>query len=107
MPPTIEPMSKYDLVDNFPLPLSQAAKHFKVSETFLKKVCRMHNIPRWPYRKAHHDRSIISVSFDFYATWHHSWVDGPYLTQPFWCSSQIRSEIRKMDLPLKKSQVRF
>jgi len=69
-------MSKYDLVDNFHLPLSQAAKHFKVSETFLKKVCRMHNIPRWPYRKAHHDRSIISVSFDFYAPLHYSWVDG-------------------------------
>ena len=51
MPPAIEPIPKADLVDKFHLPLSEVAKHFRVSQTFIKKVCRMHNIPRWPFRK--------------------------------------------------------
>jgi hypothetical protein len=41
----------YDLEPYFHLPIIDAARELKVCQTFLKKICRMNNIRRWPYRK--------------------------------------------------------
>jgi len=41
----------------FHLPLNEAAKTLGICTTLLKKVCRKHNIRRWPYRQI---QSIIS-----------------------------------------------
>jgi hypothetical protein len=35
----------------FDIPIIQAAKELNVSETCLKKICRLHNIRRWPFRR--------------------------------------------------------
>lgn len=35
----------------FHLPISEVAKELGVCATVLKKLCRKHGIPRWPYRK--------------------------------------------------------
>lgn len=36
---------------HFHRPMAEVAKHFGVCTTFFKKVCRVHGIKRWPYRK--------------------------------------------------------
>ncbi len=44
-------VSLEDLVASFNLPEREAAKKFNVCLTSLKKLCRQHNIARWPFRK--------------------------------------------------------
>ena len=51
MPAAMETIPKEILEQYFHMSLSNAANHFGVSQTFLKKVCREHDIKRWPFRK--------------------------------------------------------
>jgi len=44
-------ISLADLESRFHMPLADVAKEMKVSQTYMKKVCRGHNITRWPFRK--------------------------------------------------------
>jgi AraC-like DNA-binding protein len=39
------------LAQYFDLPISQAAQLLGISETYLKRQCRVYNINRWPYRR--------------------------------------------------------
>jgi hypothetical protein len=40
-----------DLQHNFEFPIKEAAVNLHVSLTQLKRICRDHDIPRWPHRK--------------------------------------------------------
>lgn len=40
-----------DLQAHFHLPMAEVARRFGVCTTFFKKMCRIHGIRRWPYRK--------------------------------------------------------
>jgi len=53
MPAAIPPIPKEELAGYFHLPLTSAAKHFGVSETFIKNLCRRYGIQRWPFRQVH------------------------------------------------------
>lgn len=35
----------------FHLPIDAASKELNVCPTVLKKICRLHGLPRWPHRK--------------------------------------------------------
>lgn len=53
-PRTYVDQQKIDLEtlrEHFHLPIIEVAKHLGVCTTILKKICRKHGIPRWPYRK--------------------------------------------------------
>lgn len=53
-PRTYVDQQKIDLEtlrEHFHLPIVEAAKYLGVCTTILKKICRKHGIPRWPYRK--------------------------------------------------------
>ena len=41
---------KQTLLSMAHLPLKEVATLFKVNETYMKKICRVFDIPRWPYR---------------------------------------------------------
>jgi hypothetical protein len=51
--------SYQDLEPFFHLPIVDAARELKVCQTFLKKICRMNNIKRWPYRKLKSTNQLI------------------------------------------------
>eukprot|EP01080_Neovahlkampfia_damariscottae_P006316 gene6316-10323_t len=40
-----------DLQHNFEYPIKEAAVNLNVSLTQLKRICRDHDVPRWPHRK--------------------------------------------------------
>lgn len=52
MPATI---ALEELQSLFGMPLADAAKQVGVSQTYMKKVCRLHGITRWPFRKIRAD----------------------------------------------------
>jgi hypothetical protein len=52
--------AKADLVLHFDLPIKAAAALLGVSLTQLKRICRLHGIPRWPYRKLQSVRGRIN-----------------------------------------------
>ncbi len=39
------------IAKHFEIPEAVAAQHLGISKTQLKKLCREHDIPRWPYRR--------------------------------------------------------
>jgi len=49
--PAKEIIELEELQKHFHEPMADVAKQFGVCTTFFKKVCRLHGIKRWPYRK--------------------------------------------------------
>jgi hypothetical protein len=49
--PTQKHLTFDEIAKYFDVPITSAAKSLNVSETYLKKVSRELDIPRWPYRK--------------------------------------------------------
>jgi hypothetical protein len=49
------------IAKHFEIPEAVAAQHLGISKTQLKKLCREHNIPRWPYRRLKSIQSKIDV----------------------------------------------
>ena len=51
----------------FDLPLATAARKLKICSTTLKKICRNHGIPAWPYRiltsKKYRSKNIKTKKF--------------------------------------------
>lgn len=43
--------SYQEIAKCFHLPINEAGRVLKICPTVLKKICRQHNIMRWPYRK--------------------------------------------------------
>ncbi|XP_074567102.1 protein RKD2-like [Curcuma longa] len=44
------------------LPITEAAKELRICPTALKKVCRRHGLPRWPFRKVRSlEREILNL----------------------------------------------
>lgn len=39
------------IAKQFDKPIKVAAKHLNICPTLLKRICRRHNVVRWPYRK--------------------------------------------------------
>ena len=53
------PRATKELLESlFHLPLSQAAQHLDLSETYMKTLCRAQGIQRWPFRKVSDSRTI-------------------------------------------------
>lgn len=50
-PARADTLSYEELQTHFNVPMTQAAKHFGISLTFFKKICRTAGIQRWPFRK--------------------------------------------------------
>ena len=44
-------ITREELCKRFHLPIAQVAQELGVCATVLKKKCRQHGIPRWPFRK--------------------------------------------------------
>ena len=51
--------SIYAISNFFHLPMSAATKQLRIGSTALKKICRRHGIPRWPYRRLKAIEKII------------------------------------------------
>ena len=51
--------SIYAISNFFHLPMSAATKQLRIGSTALKKICRRHGIPRWPYRRLRAIEKII------------------------------------------------
>ena len=51
MPADVCDVAKEAIQSKFHLPLSVASTQLGVSQSYLKRLCRTHGIPRWPFRQ--------------------------------------------------------